>query len=642
MNIRRILLRDQTIAFLLVLASLALYTATAAPSVATIFDDSLEFQVVLPTLGIAHPSGYPLYTLLGKLVTLLLPFRDPAGRANLFSALCAAAAAGLLYLAARKLAGSRPAALVATTAFAISPAWWSQATLAEVYALHGLLVILFIYLLLRWEEAQSSGGQRSESRGERSETGFQSPAANYLAAAALVFGLGLTHHRMIALLLPAALVFIFWTDPALIRQPRRWLWPLALGITPLLLYLYLPLRGAQGITSLDETYTAAWSGTLDWILARGYSVFLTDNPFGVERGVSNFVALFLAQMGALPLLAALAGLVETWRFSTRRSVFLLLATVAQIAFGAAYKVQDIEVFFIPAFMLTALWAAIGLARVFDAAALQASHAGRSWQMPAWARPIYLAAWLLPLVALVLFFPGRDVVRTWAQRDRSRAWRVYDTGQDMIDNIAAGGEVVGLLGETTLLRYFRDVLGQRPDLRVAAADAEAARFAAVDAALAAGRPIYLTRDLPGAAGRYSLDAAGPLIAVSAKVLPASAPPGQPVAPGIVLVAADAEMRSLHAGRSVRVRLTWAATAPLHEELKVSARLLDAAGNVLVADDRVPVHFAYPTTAWAPGETVDDVYDLALPVGPSPDAQSILLILYRAVDGGEVGRIGLTIQ
>jgi hypothetical protein len=41
-------------------ASLALYAATAAPSVATIFDDSLEFQVVWPTLGIGHPSGYPL------------------------------------------------------------------------------------------------------------------------------------------------------------------------------------------------------------------------------------------------------------------------------------------------------------------------------------------------------------------------------------------------------------------------------------------------------------------------------------------------------------------------------------------------------------------------------------------------------
>ena len=81
--------RDYVIALIIGLAGFALYAATAAPSVATLFDDSLEFQVVLPTLGIAHPSGYPLYTLLGKLFTLLVPFGDPAGRANLLSALCA-------------------------------------------------------------------------------------------------------------------------------------------------------------------------------------------------------------------------------------------------------------------------------------------------------------------------------------------------------------------------------------------------------------------------------------------------------------------------------------------------------------------------------------------------------------------------
>ena len=79
------------------IAALALYVATAAPTVVTVFDDSLEFQVVLPTLGIAHPTGYPLYTLLGWLSTRLLPFGDAAYRANLFSALTASLTVVLLY-----------------------------------------------------------------------------------------------------------------------------------------------------------------------------------------------------------------------------------------------------------------------------------------------------------------------------------------------------------------------------------------------------------------------------------------------------------------------------------------------------------------------------------------------------------------
>ncbi|MGQ9490534.1 MAG: protein O-mannosyl-transferase family [Anaerolineae bacterium] len=638
---------------LLALAAFLLYAMTAAPSVATIFDDSLEFQVVAPTLGIAHPSGYPLYTLVGKLATLLIPIRDAAGRLNLFSALAAAAAVGVLYLAARKLAGNRVAALVAAAAFAISPAWWSQATLAEVYALHGLLFVMAIYCLLRWEETRGQGAGVGESTNQRmanqrhapsrsiplGHTTHHAPRTTHLSAAALLFGLGLAHHRMIALLLPATLVFILWADPMLIRQPRRWLRPLALGLAPLLLYLYLPLRGAVGVTSLDGTYAATVQGTLDWILARGYSVFLTGNPFGVERDAGTFIALFLEQMGAPVLLAALLGIMTTWRFSTRRYVFLLLATAAQIAFGVVYKVQDVEVFFIPAFMLLALWAAWGLTAIFDGVTQQAIPLARALRLPQRWRSVYLALPVLLAAGILLFEPARAAVRAFPERDRSRAWGVYDYGQDMVASAAQDARIVGLLGETTLVRYFRDVLGQRPDLQVVPADAEAARFAAVDTALAAAAPVYLTRNLPGAAARYSLDAAGPLIAVSPKAAPGPAPAGQEMGAGIVLVDARAEVRQPRGGPAVRLNVTWAAAASVAEELKVSARLLDAAGNVLVADDRAPVHFAYPTTAWVPGETVSDVYDLAVPPAAPPGPYGVLLILYRAADGSEVGRAEL---
>jgi hypothetical protein len=77
----------------------------------------------------------------------------------------------------------------------------------------------------------------------------------------------------------------------------------------------------------------------------------------------------------------------------------------------------------------------------------------------------------------------------------------------------------------------------------------------------------------------------------------------------------------------------------EQLKVSARLLDAAGKQLLQDDRVPVHFTYPTSAWAPGELVRDSYDLALPSDAPAGSYTVLLILYRATDGGEVGRVQL---
>ena len=88
------------------LLSLALYVQTLAPSVATLFDDSLEFPLVAFQLAIAHPTGYPLYTLLGKLFTLG-PGGNIAWSVNLLSAFCGALTVALIYLVVRELTRRR-------------------------------------------------------------------------------------------------------------------------------------------------------------------------------------------------------------------------------------------------------------------------------------------------------------------------------------------------------------------------------------------------------------------------------------------------------------------------------------------------------------------------------------------------------
>ena len=135
--------------YLLALASAifaaALYLRTLAPGV--LGGDSGEFQFAAWLGGFAHPTGYPLYLLLGYLWTHLLPFADAAWRMNAFSALWGAVAVGLLYLLALRMlqmtapagwpiAISRLLALLAAAIFAVTPTFWSQAVVAEVYTLN--------------------------------------------------------------------------------------------------------------------------------------------------------------------------------------------------------------------------------------------------------------------------------------------------------------------------------------------------------------------------------------------------------------------------------------------------------------------------------------------------------------------------
>ena len=468
---------------------------------------------------------------------------------------------------------------------------------------------------------------------------LQTSSDRWLAAAALVFGLGMTHHRMIALMLPAATCFGFLDRSALIRQPRRWLVPLLCAFTPLLLYLYLPIRG-QTVTSLDGTFVPTLAGTLELDhRARLQHLFDGQSVRGGAQRQLNHCAVPGSNRCPDD-----GGRVHGVGHSMEVQPPALCLSIAGLDQSGGVRlrlqVQNAEVFFLPAFMLTAVWAAWGLAPLFDGLALQGMHVVRRAGPRPWTRSFIVAGWVASLAVVMLFEPVRNTMAAFPEQNhRDASWGVYDYGADMISAVARGGQVIGLLGETTLVRYFRDVLGQRPDVEVIPADAEAARFAAVDAALAAARPAYLTAS--------SARRCRPLQPGRSRPADCGVAEGNPCALSCRAAAGRGcrvgggwnGSAPTHAGPVVRLALTWAAAQPIREELKVSARILDAAGQVTAQDDRVPVHFAYPTSAWVPSEQIVDVYDLPIAAGTSGSDFSPLLILYRAADGGGVGRVQL---
>jgi hypothetical protein len=67
---------DLLLALLVGVLSFALYMRTLVPWLLP--GDSGEFQVLIPQVGIAHTTGYPVYMLLGKLFITLVPVADIA------------------------------------------------------------------------------------------------------------------------------------------------------------------------------------------------------------------------------------------------------------------------------------------------------------------------------------------------------------------------------------------------------------------------------------------------------------------------------------------------------------------------------------------------------------------------------------
>ncbi|MCK5596197.1 MAG: DUF2723 domain-containing protein, partial [Candidatus Eisenbacteria sp.] len=92
---------NRIIAWALGAFALIMYLATTAPVVA--FWDNGEFVAVGYTLGVGHPPGSPIYTLISRLFSIL-PFANPAQAVNFESVVSAALALVFFYLAIAKMA----------------------------------------------------------------------------------------------------------------------------------------------------------------------------------------------------------------------------------------------------------------------------------------------------------------------------------------------------------------------------------------------------------------------------------------------------------------------------------------------------------------------------------------------------------
>ncbi len=121
---------DAATSLVLFIASFGLYLRTLAPSLLS--GDFAEFQTIGYTLGIGHPTGYPVYILLAKLFTLL-PIGDIAYRVNLLSAFCAALTVVFVYLILRKLGAWKLPSAFGAISLALTPLFWGFSSMAEVY-----------------------------------------------------------------------------------------------------------------------------------------------------------------------------------------------------------------------------------------------------------------------------------------------------------------------------------------------------------------------------------------------------------------------------------------------------------------------------------------------------------------------------
>lgn len=125
------------------------------------WQDSGIYLTAVHDLGVLYPHGFVVYQLLCKAWTSLLFFVDFTLAVHLFSALCCAAAAGVLSLAARDFLGREKGDLapaLAGTLCAAGYTFWFSGTYAKVYALLYLVLALLLWAVIRTAAAPTKKG----------------------------------------------------------------------------------------------------------------------------------------------------------------------------------------------------------------------------------------------------------------------------------------------------------------------------------------------------------------------------------------------------------------------------------------------------------------------------------------------------
>ena len=418
------------------LGAFVLYTITLAPTVQGF--DSAELTMGAYDLGFVHPSGYPLYMLLGNLFSRL-PLGNVGWRLNLMSAVFGGLSAGLLFALIYRSTRNGPAALVATALFCSAPLFWSQAVRAEVYSLHIFLMAGALYAWLLAQEKEN--------------------AKLYLLGYALL-GLGLANHLTSALLWFAFLVSAARLTPKLGRQT-----PLAaligLGLAGLA-YLYFPWR-AQADLQVDyirpyfQVEPGSPSGLLWLVSGRAFHCLLLPvgrayNPL-VE--LAKLSGLLWEQTLGFGLLLGAWGWISQRKTKRSWNNLLTIYFLANLVMFVAYNAIDKEVMFLPLYLVISIWAASGITNLSTWACLAFEKtAVAPVRLPSVS---ILANLVLGLVVLAGLLSDWHTV---SLRDERRA---YAYAGKVLDQVPENTTIVNHWATASVFDYLRIVEGRRPDV-----------------------------------------------------------------------------------------------------------------------------------------------------------------------------------
>ncbi len=293
------------------LITAGVYLLTVSPTIN--WRDTPEFANLSYTLGIAHPAGFPTYSLFAKLLSLF-PIGSIAFRANLFSLISAAASVCFLFLTCYEIllffnkekeeSRSLIVAIAVAMLFFVNKYCWGNAVTSEVYTLNAFFTVMIIFLAV---------------------TFIRTKDIRYFFVTAFLYGLSSGNHATVVFYLPGVLIFYLLENKE--KKMSRFLWISLFFLMGFSVYAFLPLRSLTN-PSFDWGNPETIANFIAHITDRktAYSHFAGFNSFSIflENMISYMKALN-SNITVLGILFAVIGVKKLYQM--RKSLFYLINTI---------------------------------------------------------------------------------------------------------------------------------------------------------------------------------------------------------------------------------------------------------------------------------------------------------------------------
>ena len=456
--------------------TLVLYRFTAAPDLLS--GDSAEFQFAAAILGVPHPTGYPLFTLLGKLATFL-QMGSVAHRVTLISVIAGAGTVALTAILTHLTTGSLLAGVLTAVALATATSLWNAATIAEVYTLNTLFIALLACLLFLSQSPSHRGLTR--------------------CAAACVTGLGISHHGSFAFSAAPLLLFFgvlplfqeqnsrrrgsygsYGSHGSFDRQPRfLFLRMVIWGIIGLLPWTYVLIQYARfgPFNGFDhglypyvsgEPITYFWGAPQTWREAVDHlfggvmrqRVFIAPTVDHLFQTAIEIRERLWADLSPAGLVLSIIGcLVLFFRRPAMWVGSMWMAGITvfyYISLGEA--VTDEEMFLSPLLLPCALWIGVGAAAI---ARGLAGNPRRSMGFRDRSKPRMLH----PIILLFLVLMGITGYQSFPDNDKSDRWIYRTFGHEILARVEPSSVIITRWEQGTILYYLQYVEEYRRDVWV---------------------------------------------------------------------------------------------------------------------------------------------------------------------------------